>query len=197
MNFCNPSCSTPLTPFPSIGCDYADYIISGESPYLGFIKCDTVFTDILDPAEWAAKKAAGDVLILPVGKVVISPKAVGETRRVGCKTVVKTTTKEFSYETPIVDTENDTEAAIWTAVENNKNSLLPFFILCDGSILIQNGAATGTTIGFEVSNLLIDSNNEDGGENANYIYTVSGTITDRRIFKRVKLSAALLAAITA
>lgn len=195
---CNPNCNTtPLTPFAAIGCNLEDHLISGEIPYLGFTRCDTLFTDILDTAEWTAKKASGDVVILPMGQVVLNPKAAGNTKRVGCRTITTSYTKEFSYSSPIIDTVTDAESAVWSDLDANKDNILPFFITCDGSLLIQNGWASGEVIGFETSTAIVDSNNEDGGENSNYVYTFNGTIKDRRIFKRVKLTAAQLAAIIA
>lgn len=148
MAVCNPSCVTDALPnFGSIDCDPSQALRSGELPYMGLIKCSTTFTDVLDPAEWMAKKAAGDITILPVGSSSIGERTSSKTRRINCQeyTVACEQTAEFT--SAIVDNTTYGEWAKYQELNGKSLYLVPFWLDCNSNLIINGNWATGANIG--------------------------------------------------
>lgn len=195
MEICNPCDVLDMPSFNGIlFCNVVKNLASGEIPYVGFVKCDVTFTDILDTVEWAAKIAAGDVVVLPVGIGSISEKSEKTTKRIQCQNVVTAYEKAFQFNSIMVDTTTLLEWAEYNKLSDLSTSIRPFFITCNNILLINPNWASGENIGLSISKLTVD-NIASGEEDSNYEYSIKGIITEPKVFKRVELTTAILTAI--
>jgi len=191
---CNPCTTVEMPSFSGIYCDVTKNLSSGEIPYIGFAKCDTTFDDILDVVEWEAKKAALEVVVLPVGIGSIAEKTEKTVKRIACQNVVTACEKAFQFNSLIMDNDTYNEWASYNKIEELSTSIRPFFITCDNVLLIDPNWVSGSNIGLSISKLTVD-NLASGEEDSNYEYVIKGVLTECKTFKRVAITTAILNAI--
>ena len=197
MAVCNPSCvSAALPTFGSLDCNPLEALRSGEIPYLGLIKCSSTFTDVLDAAEWTAKKAAGEIVILPVGSGSIGEKSITQTRRINCQNLASACEQAAEFTSAIVDNVTFAEWDKYNIIEKAGLYLLPFFITCDNKIIISSNYTTGGNIGISKKTLNI-SQILSGEEDAVMEYKVTMTLNECSLHRVIDATPALIAAILA
>ena len=197
MAVCNPSCvSAALPTFGSLDCDPLEALRSGEIPYLGLIKCSSTFTDVLDTAEWTAKTAAGEIVILPVGSGSIGEKSITKTRRINCQNLASACEQAAEFTSAIVDNVTFAEWDKYNIIEKAGLYLLPFFITCDNKIIISSNYTTGGNIGISKKTLNI-SQILSGEEDAVMEYKVTMTLNECNLHRVIDATPTLIAAILA
>ena len=191
---CTPACITDALPqFGTIGtCGDITSFRSGEIPYIGFVKCNSTFTDIEDPAEWAAKKAAGEITILPVGSGNIGEKSATQTKRINCQNITTKCETPFEFRSAIIDSTTQAEWALYNQVETKAAYLLPFFVTCDNHLLVNPDYVTGGNIGIDKKSMIV-SQVLSGEEDSDMEYSIKGVLTNCKSLKVVKMDATLAA----
>jgi hypothetical protein len=107
---------------------------------------------VLDAAEWTAKKAAGEIVILPVGSGSIGEKSITQTRRINCQNLASACEQAAEFTSAIVDNVTFAEWDKYNIIEKAGLYLLPFFITCDNKIIISSNYTTGSNIGISKKN---------------------------------------------
>lgn len=188
---CLPNCVTTLPNFGAIDiCDIEKNLTSGEIAKIIFIKCDEVFTDILDPVEWTAKKTAGDLTVPFAGNGKLDKAEKSGEKRIACKTIYTISKRKFEYSSPLVDNVTQSEWALYNSLEQQKLGLAVMFLTCDGILLIDPDYTTGSTAGIKAS---FDVNQILSGEvDGQMEYMIDGEITEKRSLKRVLLPSTVL-----
>ena len=149
MALCNTACAVAVPKFLEAGCQI-ETRPSGIS-YLGFIKCDYVFTDITDPVEWAAAVAADEAHITTEG-IGSKPETTKTTLKLGaCRSEqLVGETHTVPFRTYAVDTATLTDFDIHSDVRDNIEAFRAFWIGCDGLFYMHPDFATESA-GFETS----------------------------------------------
>lgn len=188
---CLPNCVTTLPNFGAVDiCDIEKSLTSGEIAKIIFIKCNETFTDIEDPAEWTAKKSAGDLTVPFAGNGKIDKAEKSGEKRIACKTVYTISKRKFEYSSPLVDNVAQSEWALYNTLEEQKLGLAVMFLTCDGILLIDPDYSTGKTAGIKAS---FDVNQILSGEvDGQMEYMIDGEITEKRSLKRVLLPSTVL-----
>jgi hypothetical protein len=150
---CNTSCLTAVAlPTPYL----CEDIIDGGGEKLLFLKCDSAFTDILNPAEWAAKIAAGEIALTPSGaweKPLAEQNST--TLELGCRDVKysKKSGHLINYESFLLSKDLE-HFAFAENLEQNYRAYRVIPIDCDGTFylnkpyadLVESGAVAPLTI---------------------------------------------------
>ena len=149
MALCNTVCAEDVPKFLEAGCQITTRK-SGIS-YLGFIKCDYIFTDILDVAEWTAAVAADQVHITTEG-IGSKPETAKTTLKLGaCRSEqLVGETHTVPFRTYAVDAVDLTDFDIHSDVRDNIEAFRAFWIGCDGLFYLSPNFATESA-GFPTS----------------------------------------------
>jgi hypothetical protein len=149
MALCNAACAVDVPVFTGAGCNVTTR--KGGISFVGFIKCNYVFTDITDAAEWTSAVTANEVHILPEG--VGSKPATTPTnlKLSSCRpeTMVGET-HAVNFRTYNVDDTTLTDFVSHNDIKVNIESYRMFWIGCDGLFYLDPTYATESA-GFEAS----------------------------------------------
>ena len=163
MTLCNSSCLTTLEPHVGQSCGIVPK--KGGIYKIFITKCDTIFQDITDIAEWAALKAAGDVIATEeiLGQ---KPKASFTSKRLGSCTPEAVIAGEQSI--TFIDSNTDEnggqqEFIFWNSILEDSSKFQVGYLTCEGLFV---GFIPNFTI--EVGDTLED--------NGNGIWQIEGTI---------------------
>lgn len=190
---CLPNCVTGLPNFGTVNvCDIVNSLTSGEIAKIILIKCDEVFTDLLDSAEWLSKKTAGVLTVPFAGNGKIDKAERSGEKRIGCQTITTITKRKFEYSSPLVDNVGNTDWSLYNTLFAQKLGLSVMFLTCDGVLLVSPDWVTGGIAGIKKSILDIDQifSGEIDGQME---YMISGEITEARALKRITLPQSVLA----
>jgi len=190
---CYNNCVTGLPTFDSINdCNVEDLLISGEIANIIAIKCGETFTDILDAAEWAAKKAANTISIPFKGTGSIGAIEGSGEVKVGCQQIQTIHRRPFEYTSPIVDKDGHTDVALYNSLLDQKLGINLMFVNCDGILIFASDWGTGLHPGIKPYQFMI-SDLFSGEDGAVMNYSITGQINSKRILKREPLTSAILA----
>jgi hypothetical protein len=196
-SICNPSCITALPNFGSIDvCDLSASFTSGEIAKIILTRCDVVFDDILDDAEWTAKKTANIISIPFQGTGNIGETTYSTTKRIGCKTISINGVKPFEFMTSLVDNITNSEWALWNDIQNNRSNLNIMFLTCDNQLLINPRWVAGENPSISLKSINV-SQLLSGEEDSLMEYKVSGELKEDLSLNRITLTPTVLAVINA
>ena len=138
------SCTT-ITDITDIDiCDYSSQVDTGDS--FVFIKCNFVFTDITDPAEWTAGIASGDIRFAPHG--FWSKAAPAQTSfDVSCtETVTTQQGSEYVWGSNSVDAGTLTEQLFFKSLRDNFRGWLVIPVTCAGVFIIDDAFLSAVAV---------------------------------------------------
>lgn len=149
MALCNTSCVVEVPKFDAVGCEIKTR--KAGIPFIGFLSCDYVFTDITDETEWATAVTANDAHILPEG-VGAKPETTKVNQKLSSKRAEQLSgeTHTITFRTYAVDNATNTDFDVHNAVRNNISAFRLFWIDSNGLFYFHPDYATESA-GFEVS----------------------------------------------
>lgn len=111
--------------------------MNGGIERFGLIKADCTFTDIYDPAEWAAKKAAGDVQLSPCGAVTLGAGTTATTENECGQDEVDETTYTPTFSMTKLDPVGLTHVKYLCELVENTGCMNVFFCDCNENMILN------------------------------------------------------------
>lgn len=134
---CSTTCGTLPQP-PASYFDCTDTFRDYGANYFALVKCDYVFTDVSDAAEWQAAITSGDIQISPPGEVTIQAPTVTVTEIEGCRREVVGDI-QYTIDFTTIQTAADlSDYDYWEDFFSNSSAYRIIIIHCDGRFMLED-----------------------------------------------------------
>jgi hypothetical protein len=184
LSLCSAACAIDVPQFLTADCEPKTR--KGGIQHLGFIKCDYVFTDITDEAEWAAAVTAHDVHITTEGVGSKPETSKTNIKLSSCRPeTISGETHTIPFRTYATDLATETDFSIHNQVRNNIGKFRMFWIGCDGLFYLNPDYATDNA-GFECSvskwdYIVPEDSNEPAYYDIELTFTYVGIVAGKKL----------------